>query len=131
MTRILLAVVGTLMLAGTSARAHHGYSSFFDPQERTVAVEGQLERITYRNPHVIMMLRAPDSTLYTITWQGATWLERQASVTPSTFRIGDRLIVVGAPSRDPESREVTRIREVRRPSDQWLWRSDIRFAGPS
>jgi hypothetical protein len=132
MTRNVLAVVALVALAGgVSASAHHSYAGFFDPKERTVAVEGQLESILYANPHVIMKIRAADSTIYTITWQARTWVERQAGVTKSTFQIGDHLIVIGSPSRDATSREVTLVREVRRPADQWIWRSTTEFAKPS
>jgi hypothetical protein len=78
-----------------------------------------------------MKIRAADSTIYTITWQARTWVERQAGVTKSTFQIGDHLIVIGSPSRDATSREVTLVREVRRPADQWIWRSTTEFAKPS
>jgi len=131
MTRSVLAVVALVALSGVSPRAHHSYAGFFDPKERTVAIEGRLESILYANPHVILKIRAADSTVYTITWQARTWVERQAGVTKSTFQIGDRLIVVGSPSRDAASREVTLVREVRRPADQWMWRSTTEFAKPS
>ena len=132
MTRSVLAVVALVALfGGVSASAHHSYAGFFDPKERTVAVEGRLESILYANPHVIMKIRAADSTIYTITWQAMTWVERQAGVTKSTFQVGDHLIVIGSPSRESTSREVTLIREVRRPADQWIWRSTTEFAKPS
>ena len=131
MRHIVLAVLGVVILAGNSARAHHGYTTFFDPTERTVAIEGNLEDLVYGNPHVVMKIRAADSQVYTITWQAATWVERNAGVTKSTFAVGDRLIVTGAPSRDPASHEVTLVREVRRPSDRWSWRSSDGFAPPS
>lgn len=123
MNRRVLSVIALVLLAGSvGARAHHSYAGFFDPKERTVAVEGRLESISYANPHVIMKIRAADSTVYTITWQARTWVERQAGVTKSTFQIGDHLVVVGSPSRDASSHEVTLVREVRRPADQWIWR---------
>ena len=131
MIRSMLAVVLLIVLAGSVGRAHHSYAGFFDPKEKTVAVEGRLESILYANPHVIMKIRAADDTVYTITWQARTWVERQARVTKSTFQVGDHLVVVGAPSRDAASREVTLVREVRRPADQWIWRSTIEYANPS
>jgi hypothetical protein len=128
---ILAAVAVVVVCANTGARAHHSYAGFFDPKERTVAVEGRLESLLFANPHVVMKIRAADSTLYTVTWQARTWVERQAAVTKSTFQIGDHLVVIGSPSRDANSREVTLVREVRRPSDQWIWRSTTEFAKPS
>ena len=119
------------LAADVTILAHHGYAGFFDPSERTVAVEGTVEGLVYANPHVVMTIRVADSTLYTVTWQAAIWLERNAGVSKSTFREGDRLIIVGAPSRDPASRDVTLVREVRRPRDGWRWRSSVPFAPPS
>jgi len=131
MRKAALCVVGALALGSSAASAHHGYAGFFDPKDRTVAVEGNLESLVYGNPHVVMRIRAADSTIYTVTWQAAYWVERQAGVTGATFHPGDHLIVVGAPSRDPSSHEVTRVREVQRPRDGWLWRDRGEFATPS
>jgi hypothetical protein len=129
--KLLAVAVGILLLAATSLRAHHSYAGFFDPRERTVSVAGTLENILYANPHVVMKIRAADSTVYTVTWQSAMWVKRQARVQKDTFKPGDQLLIVGAPSRDPESHEVTQVREVRRASDQWSWRHTIAFAPPS
>ena len=126
-----LCVVGALVLASATVRAHHGYGGFFDPKDRTVAVEGDLESLVYGNPHLVMTIRGADSSLYTVTWQAASWVERQAGVTKSTFHVGDHLVIVGAPSHDSTSHEVTRVREVRRPGDGWSWRSKEPFAPPS
>jgi uncharacterized protein DUF6152 len=123
-------IVGVLLAVSTTVSAHHGYGGFFDPKDRTVAVEGDLVSLAYGNPHVVMKIRTADSSVYTITWQAASWVERQAHVTKSTFRVGDHLIIVGAPSHDPASHDVTRIREVRRPADGWLWRDSSEFARP-
>jgi Family of unknown function (DUF6152) len=130
MKPVVLAVA-VLILAATSLRAHHSYAGFFDPIERTVSVEGTLEHIVYANPHVVMKIRAADRTVYTVTWQSSMWVKRQARVLKDTFKVGDQLVIVGAPSHDPHSRELTLVREVRRPRDDWSWRSDMPFAPPS
>jgi uncharacterized protein DUF6152 len=131
MRRMIFAVVGILFLAASSVRAHHGYAAFFKPTERTVAVEGDLESLLYASPHVVMQIRAADSTLYTVSWQAPGWVQRAAGVTRTTFKIGDHLLVIGAPSRDPASHEVTLVREVQRPRDGWSWRSNAPFVQPS
>jgi hypothetical protein len=133
MRHLVFAVVGALILAGDSARAHHGYADFYLPTERTVAAEGnlRLERLLYANPHVVMKIRAADATLYTVAWQAPSWVYRAARVTKDTFKVGDHLIVIGAPARDPASREVTLVREVRRPRDGWMWRYPSPFAQPA
>src|SRR5262245_4620687 len=110
-------------LGSASADAHHSLSGFFSPKKLTVSVEGRLESILFANPHVTLKIRAADSTLYTITWDAILALERHARVTKDTFKVGDHLIVVGAPSRDSTSTEIAQVREVRRPSNRWMWRS--------
>jgi hypothetical protein len=126
-----LFTVGAFILLSTSSAAHHGYAAFFQPSERTVSVEGDVEVIQYGNPHVVLTIRAAGPTVYTVTWQSAAWLQMVAAVTPSTFAVGDHLIIVGAPARDPRLHEVTMLREVTRPRDHWHWRSTTPFAPPS
>jgi hypothetical protein len=118
-------------MAGGGLQAHHGYGAFFDPSERTVAVEGEIERIAFGNPHVVMQIRTDDSTVYTVVWQSAMWVEHNAGASKSTFHAGDRVIVIGAPARDPQIHEITKLREVRRPSDHWVWKADTPFAPPT
>jgi hypothetical protein len=130
MRRILL-TVGVLVLAAGSARAHHSYAGFFNATERTVAIEGTLDDILFANPHVVMKIRTADSSGYTVTWDAATAVSRRAGATKDTFKAGDHLVIIGAPARDPSSHEVSMVREVRRPRDQWNWRSPTPFAQPS
>ena len=131
MTRMTLTVVATVLLSAPAVRGHHSYAGFYDTKERTVAIEGTLEEFQYANPHVIMTIRTADSALYTVTWQSSMWVNRQANVSKDTFKPGDHLVVIASPSRDPRSREVTQVREVRRPRDQWIWRASQPFAAPS
>jgi hypothetical protein len=123
--------LAVVILVGGSVHAHHGYAAFFSPTERTILVEGELEHVLYANPHVVMKIRAADATVYTILWQSRGWVERAANVTKTTFKLGDHLAVIGTPARDPASREVTQVREVRRPRDGWHWRSTAPFVPPA
>ena len=121
MARLVLAVA-IAALVGASVQAHHSYAGFYNPEQRTMLLEGTLERIMYGNPHVILTIRT-GSQLYTVTWQSSQWVKRQANVEAGTFKSGDRLVIIGAPSRDDAALEVTQVREIRRPSDGWVWRS--------
>ena len=131
MKRLALMLTTALVLWGGSLQAHHGYGAFYDPADRTVAIEGDIERIAFGNPHVVMRIRTADSTIYTVVWQSAMWVEHNAKATRRTFRAGDHIVVVGAPARDPQVHEITRVREVRRPVDAWVWRADTAFAPPT
>ena len=105
-------------------------------EANNVVVEPYAVAVEERNGHLAPKalreaIRAAGPTVYTVTWQSAAWLKMVAAVTPSTFAVGDHLIIVGAPARDPRSHEVTMLREVTRPRDHWHWRSTTPFAQPS
>jgi Family of unknown function (DUF6152) len=119
MRGMLPAVIVTLGLAGSSARAHHSHPNFLLDQK--VSVEGEIEELRYANPHVVLKIRTAEGVVYTAEWQAASWLDYHAHVTLTTFRVGDHVIVSGAPSRDPASHELVRLKEVRRPRDGWTY----------
>ena len=48
MKNVAFGVLGALVLASTTINAHHGYGGFFDPKERTVAVEGDLVGLVWQ-----------------------------------------------------------------------------------
>lgn len=117
---VLTVVVTVLILGGAAgAGAHHSYADF--EQDRTVSVEGTIENVLFANPHVVLIVKMDDSMLYTITWASATQLTRQG-VARGALKAGDRVIVSGSPSR--KAPELSKIRDVRRTSDGWRWRSE-------
>jgi hypothetical protein len=119
MRRLFPAILGILVLAGIPARAHHGHPDFLLGQN--VTVEGTLEELWYANPHVLLKIRTGDGVVYSAEWQAASWLQFHAHVMLTTLRVGDQLVVSGAPSRDPASRELVRLKEVRRLRDGWTY----------
>jgi hypothetical protein len=120
MRRSCSAVIGIVVLAGISARAHHAHTDYL--LDQTVTVEGKLEELRYANPHVVLKIRTAEGVVYLAEWQAASWLQYHAHVMLTTLRVGDQLIVSGAPSRDPASRELVRLKLVRRPRDGWTYR---------
>ncbi len=120
MRRLFPAIIGILVLAGIPARAHHTHPDFLLGQ--TVTVEGTLEELRYANPHVLLKIRTAEGVVYLAEWQAASWLQFHAHVTLTTLRVGDQLVVSGAPSRDPASRELVRLKEVVRRRDGWTYR---------
>ena len=120
MRRLFPAILGILVLAGISARAHHGHTDFL--LDQTVTIEGTLVELRYANPHVVLKMRTAEGVVYSAEWQAASWLQYHAHVMLTTLRVGDHLVVSGAPSRDPASRELVRLKLVRRPRDGWTYR---------
>ena len=84
MRRMIFAVLGILVLAASSARAHHGYANFFLDQR--VSIEGDIEAVRFANPHIVLTIRAADGTVYTATWRAAYQMEL-AGVTRTTLRV--------------------------------------------
>ena len=86
-----------------TAIAHHAQAPFFD-QERTVEVEGVVQRFDFRNPHPVLYIEAEGEDGSRVTWEmqfaPATWLAKRGW-TSTTFVPGDRVIARGHPSRQP------------------------------
>ena len=132
----ILATASAMGLIATAASAHHSHPTFL--LDQNVAVEGQIQSVAFKNPHVLIKLRTA-STVYTAEWQGRSWFENRdsesritdgrydhrsfVSVTSDTLKVGDHIIVVGCPSRDPAVHELVVLKEVRRLKDGWVWRA--------
>ena len=68
MTRGVGTLAAALCLATASpAFAHHSHPLNYDWCKR-VTVEGRVERVEYRNPHSIIVVRQDDGTAYTVDW---------------------------------------------------------------
>ena len=119
MTRTLPILVAISLLAAVSAQAHHAHSGF--QLDQRVSVEGRLEELRYANPHVLLRIRTADGVVYDAEWQAAWWLQFHAHVLLTTLRVGDHIIVTGAPPRDAASHTLVRLTEVRRPRDGWTY----------
>jgi len=127
MARVTLAFLCAAVLAGTAVDAHHSHGDF--ALDRNVTVSGTIESVRFQNPHVLLVVRTMGSTLYTAEWQSAGWLQAHPEmvsagakpVSSMTLRAGDRVVIVGSPPRDGTLRTVVNLKEVRRPSDGWLW----------
>jgi hypothetical protein len=119
MRRSILAIIGIVALASIPVRAHHAHAAF--RLDQTVTVQGTLLELRYANPHVLLRIQTAEGVVYTAEWQAASWLQYHAHVELTTLRVGDELVVSGAPPRDPASRELVRLTQVRRPRDGWSY----------
>jgi hypothetical protein len=96
-----LAVCVSMLLAATSALAHHSNSAF-DP-EKVVVLTGTVTEWKWVNPHVWIFLSVDDGngvkTLWEIEGRPPGVLAR-AGWSKSTFKPGDRITVDFSPARD-------------------------------
>jgi Family of unknown function (DUF6152) len=98
--------------------AHHSYSPF--DRKKTVTIDGVIETLAWKNPHVAMTVRTKDSEVYQIFWQSPGRLAREQAA-KGILNVGDAVSVSGSPNKDPAMRTMTLITEVRRKSDGWRW----------
>jgi hypothetical protein len=117
MSRSLIVCLGISVCVAAPAAAHHSYAEF--DRCTSVTVEGEIERIAWANPHVIMVIRTADSQ-YHVQWSDLRRLQRDG-VPAGTLAIGDRVVVTGSTNRNPELKIMTLLTEVRRASDGWQW----------
>jgi len=120
---VLLIAAGTLIsISGSQLSAHHSFAAtyFEDKQEK---VEGDLVQFLFRNPHsfVHLEVKEPNGQLvrYAVEWGGGGQLGRQG-VTRDTLKVGDHVVIIGNPGRNPEDHRLRMIR-LQRPSDGYTW----------
>jgi Family of unknown function (DUF6152) len=128
MKRFFLALfVLVVSLSGLSkAFAHHSFAATYDP-DRKIKIEGTVKEFLWRNPHSFIKVEAPDdkgaTQLWTTEWASPTQLS-ESKLTKTSLRPGDKVVVIGAPGRDPDAHRI-RVTNVTRPLDGWKWEGVI------
>jgi hypothetical protein len=111
----------TVTAAGR-ADAHHSFAATYREKD-SVTIEGELVQLDFRNPHsfVHVDVKEKDGTKvrYAIEWGGVGQLGQQG-VTRETLKVGDHVIISGAPGRNAADHRV-RMVTLKRPSDGFTW----------
>jgi Family of unknown function (DUF6152) len=131
-TLVVLAVILPVTL-GSSAYAHH--SHFYD-QCKSITIEGRVERVEFKNPHNLIMLRLDNGTGYIVDWINLTRLTNAGIIVAAKQAVvsGARVVVTGFRIRnvaeirqlapkfkgdvDPNTVEA---RSIRRVDDSFSW----------
>lgn len=111
------AAFAALVLSG-SAAAHHSYAEF--DHCTSVTIDGEIERIEWANPHIVMMIDAGEAGTYRIEWFDLNRLAR-AGLSTDVLREGQRAAVTGSANRDPDRKIVTLLTEIRTTDGTWSW----------
>ncbi|MBZ5633247.1 MAG: hypothetical protein LAO55_08970 [Acidobacteriia bacterium] len=119
MKRIVFASTVALLLTCTGLWAHHSYSTFYLMDHR-VTLKGRVSKVSFLNPHVMLTIETKNSGTWQAEWTNVDSLARQG-VRQETVQTGDFLEIEGSPARDPDSRVVSALTEIRRPADAWRW----------
>jgi hypothetical protein len=128
---LIAAVLAVVIGARVPASAHHSHPAFYDACT-TLTIEGNIESVQWKNPHVLIDLAANDGKLYRAEWTSAGILERMSIEPP---KVGDHVVVRGNPMRDvaairarfPDlnlttpAKPVVDLIQIRRASDGWNW----------
>ena len=128
-----------LFLVSASLPAHHSHQAFYDPC-KPVTLEGRIESIQWRNPHVLIDVKLDDGRTYHTEWVSLREVMTGDHVGPAqaTLPIGTRVVVMGFPLRDaaqirasfPEYRGDDRapnlldVAQMGRADNSWTWRAE-------
>lgn len=116
--KLALLALLALTIVTIPAHAHHSFGAFYSEQD-TVTLEGTVSAFLYRNPHSFVDLETTDAngnvTMWAAEWFGSGRLSR-IGVMPETFKVGDHVIITGAPGRKAGDHRV-HLKTIFRPSD--------------
>jgi len=95
------AVILYVATMASTAYAHHSHPYFYDECKSTT-IEGRVERVEFKNPHTLIVLRLDDGTAYTVDWAGLRGLTDNRIVGPAKEALvfGARVVVTGNRIRD-------------------------------
>ena len=121
-----------IVVAGSRpAGAHHSHPIFYDSCT-TLTIEGAVESVQWKNPHVLLDVTTTDGKAYRADWTSVTALGRRSIEPP---KVGDRVVITGNPMRDvaeirarfpdlklePPQKPVLDVRQIRGAGDSWSW----------
>ncbi len=125
-SRLFILVFVAVCMSGVAAYAHHSFAGTY-MEDKIVTIEGKVAEFNIRNPHSFISIEVTDKDGKTSRWggewAGVTQLS-EGGVTRFTLKIGDKLIIDGAPARDSQAHKVL-VRKVVRPatatSQEFTW----------
>lgn len=128
--RLLILMIVAAFMSGVTAYAHHSFAGSYMESE-IVTLQGTVAEFNIRNPHSFISIEVTDkdgkTTRWGGEWGGVTQLS-QGGVNRFTLKIGDKIVVDGAPARDSSDHKVL-VRKVVRPatatSPEFTWQGRV------
>jgi len=127
-----------ICVAASSVLAHHSHQTFYDAC-KPLTVEGRIESIQWKDPHVLLDLTLDDGRTYHAEWISLREVTTGSSIGPAqtVLTSGTHVVVMGHPLRDaaqirvtfPEYTGDTRgpnlvdVMQMRRADNTWAWRA--------
>ena len=100
----------TVLLATSSARAHHSFAAEFDAS-KPVSLKGVVTKVELINPHSWITIDVKDASGKTVSWMvegGSPNVLFKGGVTKASVPLGSELVVEGYQARDGSNRMVGR-----------------------
>jgi hypothetical protein len=106
-----------LCMSAVAAYGHHSFAGTY-VEDKSVTLEGTVAEFNIRNPHSFISIEVRDKdgnvSRWGGEWAGVTQLS-EGGVNRFTLKIGDHIIIDGAPARDASDHKVL-VRQVMRPA---------------
>ena len=122
MRRLLYLATLAVFVGGTAASAHHSFGATYEVSKQ-VKVEGKIVQFVYRNPHSFVHVEATDADgvqqRWAVEWGGTAQLTTQG-VKRDSLKVGDKVTIVGRPSRVPGEYRLLMV-NLTRPADGFTW----------
>jgi len=110
-------MVLALCMSAVAAYGHHSFAGTY-VEDKSVTLEGTVAEFNIRNPHSFISIEVKDKdgnvSRWGGEWAGVTQLS-EGGVNRFTLKIGDHIIIDGAPARDTSDHKVL-VRQVMRPA---------------
>jgi hypothetical protein len=122
MKGITLMIITAILIGAVSAGAHHSVAALYDAN-KTIKIEGTIISFSFRSPHSLLIVEAPDSQgkvqRWDVAWNAARELAGQ-NITRESLKAGDKVVISGNPGRRAED-HIVRMVAFLRPSDGLTW----------
>lgn len=116
-SRLLVLMFVVVCTSGVAAYGHHSFAGSY-VEDKQVTLDGTVAEFNIRNPHSFISVEVKDKdgnvTRWGGEWGGVTQLS-QGGVNRFTLKIGEHIIIEGAPARDSSDHKVL-VRQVTRPA---------------
>ena len=116
-SRLLVLMFVVVCMSGVAAYGHHSFAGTY-VEDKQVTLDGTVAEFNIRNPHSFISVEVKDKdgniTRWGGEWGGVTQLS-QGGVNRFTLKIGDHIIIEGAPARDSSDHKIL-VRQVTRPA---------------
>jgi hypothetical protein len=119
----ILLIAAAVLLSAIQLFAHHSFAAtYFEDKQQTI--EGDLVQFMFRNPHSYIQVENKNEkgeiVRWAIEWGGGGQLGRQG-VSRDTLKVGDHVVIVGNPGRNPEDHRLRLLRMKRTNGEPFTW----------